>query len=122
MITKISKEGWEKAYYGKWLKAQDKTRRKVKWNKEGSFKNKLIGWKDLIITAICSYCYENTGLDGCSTCAINVKDICPGIYQKYVREMRSPRINWKRANELVDKIVEAIRQDGEEWGYLDKNK
>jgi hypothetical protein len=116
MITKISKKGWEKAYYGKWLKAQDKTRRKVKWNDSG-------GWRSLEIEGGCSYCMEIRAFN-CLRCSlsINNKHICSGAYQEYIREMNAKCTNWKRANELVDKIVEAIRQDGEEWGYLDKNK
>jgi hypothetical protein len=119
MTTKISKQGWEEAYYGKWLKAQEKTRKKVKWE----FSNQEIsqGWESLTITCQCSYCYE---IDNCPTsCSLYKQNACgfgggDGAFYDYTVEMRKPRTNWKRANKLVDQIVEAIKQDGIEWGYL----
>jgi hypothetical protein len=116
MTTKISEKGWKEAYYGKWLKAQEKTRRKVKWNLH--FYKNLIGWKSLIIYIYndCSYCKE-TECPHCSLGRYN-KAICAGVYQEYYHEMNKPRTNWQLANSLVDQIVSAIHADGVEWGYI----
>lgn len=62
MITKISKEGWEQAYYGKWVKAQERTRKKRKWDKKDYswFSGELyrVGWSGLEVVSVCSYCIE----------------------------------------------------------------
>jgi hypothetical protein len=114
-IIQISEEGWKSAYYGKWLKAQERTRKKRKWNAESGYSYRG-GWKSLAIHEGCSYCDEAS----CGNCSLGSsnKGICRGIYIKYVKAMQAPRTNWKRANHLVDQIVEAIRLDGVRWGYL----
>jgi hypothetical protein len=120
-IIQISEEGWRAAYYEKWLKAQERTRKKRKWD---SFRR---GWANLNIMQSCSYCDE-TGY-GCTACSLREKEICTYykdidekqsryVFWNYATAMQAPRTNWKRANQLVDQIVEAIRLDGVRWGYL----
>jgi hypothetical protein len=123
MIKQISEEGWKKAYYEKWLKAQRLTKSKRKWDDhaDGGVSSRRIGWKSLTILSRCSYCDETK----CPGCSLKAKAVCSGFgysatFYQYSLEMCKPRTNWKRANELVDEIVEAIRQDGIEWGYINE--
>jgi hypothetical protein len=109
---KISKQGWEQAYYGKWLKAQERTRKKSKFDG-------YLGWGNLAIDYECSYCRERRKeLGGCCCGFCTLDEICAKQYSNYIDEMRESEPDWKKANELVDQIVEAIRQDGLTWGYL----
>jgi hypothetical protein len=114
---KISKQGWESSYYGKWLKAQERTRKKDKR-----------GCSRILAQRTCEYCVEHKAIrhphEYCTPCSLGRlnKAICVNQYRKYRAEISMTRTNWKRANELVDQIVEAIRQDGVEWGYLEENK
>jgi hypothetical protein len=117
MTTKISEKGWKEAYYGKWLKAQEKTRRKVKWNKRG-FLGFLVGWKSLKIWDKCSYCAELISRCSCCSFGSKNKNICLRVYPQYIEEMNKPRTNWQLTNSLVDQIVSAIHADGVEWGYI----
>jgi hypothetical protein len=106
MITKISKEGWEAAYYGRWLRLQRAARRKDK---------KVC--RNILKSTLCDYCREQS-LSACfNRCSL--RSVCANYYGNIKGFIYKSLTPWVKINPMIDQIVEAIRQDGVEWGYID---